>query len=89
MGEEKDRGKCMAPSATYRVDCTTCKVEVGKKASYWGETGASAHCRSAWHQESMRNMKEDNAMVKHAVLHRGGEKPGGVGEKPHLPEGGA
>ena len=74
QGPEKQRGRCDAAQVTNRIDCQDCK-EKGVKASYWGETAASAAVRSSWHLSSMASMAEDSALLKHTISHHQGIHP--------------
>ena len=38
-------------------------------ATYWGETGDSAYCRTLQHQAAIRNKDESNAFSKHLAIH--------------------
>ena len=52
--------------AVYSGKCKLCGGEV---ASYWGESGDSAYCRTHQHLEAIGNKDEGNAFAKHLAMY--------------------
>ena len=52
--------------AVYSGKCKFCGGDV---ASYWGESGDSAYCRTHQHQDAIGNKDENNAFAKHLTIY--------------------
>ena len=57
--------------AVYQGVCCLCGEGV---ATYWGETGDSAYCRTLQHQAAIRNKDDSNAFSKHLTIHHPSEE---------------
>jgi hypothetical protein len=64
----KKKGKCDKPGIGYRQTCMDCE-EIGKSATYEGESSRTAFQRGAEHDRELEKKSEDSPLWKHSSIH--------------------
>ena len=69
--EEKDHGMCQKENITYKIKCEGC-AEVGKEATYIGESSRTMYQRGKEHSKALEDEDEESPLWTHCQVIHGG-----------------